>query len=299
MLKRMIKAIKNPKIIMLYILEFKIFRIIPDDIYIGIKYRLCIGKRLNLNNPKTFNEKLQWLKLYDRKNEYTQFVDKYEVRKYIKKIIGKEYLIPLLGVYNSFDEIDFNELPEQFVLKPTHTSGNIYICKDKSRIDYVKLKKEVNMWLNIEYFWLHREWPYKNVKPRVICEKYMVDESGNDLKDYKFMCFNGKSKIIQLHTDRFGNHRQYLYDIWGNLLEFNNIGYSNDNSLQLDTNITNKMIELAELLSKNIPQLRVDFYYANDKIYFGELTFFDSAGFTDFTPDKYNLILGNMIDLHN
>ena len=142
-------------------------------------------EKLNLNNPKTFNEKLQWLKLNDRKPEYKNMVDKYEVRKYIADKIGEEYLIPLLGVWDKFEDIDFEQLPNQFVLKPNHTSGNVFICKDKSKINYEKLKKEVNSWLNRKYYWVHREWPYKNIKPRIICEKYLVDESGVELKDYK------------------------------------------------------------------------------------------------------------------
>ena len=140
MLKRIKKAIKNPKLILLFFLNSRIFRLLPDDLYLKIKYRLTMGRKLDLNNPETFNQKLQWLKLYDRKPEYTQMVDKYEVRKYIKEIIGEEYLISL-GVYDSFEEIDFDNLPDEFVLKPNHTSGNVFICKDKSKIDYKKLKR--------------------------------------------------------------------------------------------------------------------------------------------------------------
>jgi hypothetical protein len=194
MFRKAVKGFRNPKLILLYLLNFKVFRIIPDKMYLKIKYRLRIGKKLDLENPKTYNEKLQWLKLYDRKPEYTMMVDKYEVRKYIAKTIGEEYLIPLLGVYERYEEINFDDLPNQFVLKPNHTSGDIFICKDKSIIDHVKLKKEINKWLKRRYYWVHREWPYKNIKPRVICEKYLQD----NITDYKFMCFNGELKMIEI-----------------------------------------------------------------------------------------------------
>ena len=142
------------------------------------------------------------MKIYDRNPLYTQLADKYEVRKYIERVLGKEYLIPLLGVYDSFDEIDFNALPDQFVLKPTHTSGDILICKDKSKIDLLEIKNEVKRWLKRNYYWVHREWPYKNIKPRIICEKYMVDESGKQIKDYKIMCLTAKAKCVFVCSNR-------------------------------------------------------------------------------------------------
>src|SRR5690554_2515997 len=216
MIKKVVKGIKYPKLILLYILNFKLFKFIPDKFYLKIKYRLKMGKKLDLNNPKTFNEKLQWLKLYDRKPEYTQMVDKYEVRKYIKDVIGEEYLIPLLGIYDSFEDIDFDKLPNEFVLKPNHTSGNVFICKDKSKIDYKKLKKGVSRWLKREYYWVHREWTYKNIKPRVICEKYLQE----NITDYKFMCFNGEPKLIQIHRNRGSKNKTLdFYDINWNKTE--------------------------------------------------------------------------------
>ncbi|MCU9942847.1 glycosyl transferase, partial [Bacillus pacificus] len=212
MINKIIKGIRNPKRAILYILGTKISKVIPDKTYLEIKYKLTTGKKLDFENPKTFNEKLQWLKLHNRNPEYTTMVDKFEVRKYIADKIGEEYLIPLIGVYDSFEEIDFEVLPNQFVLKPNHTSGNVYICKDKSKINYKELKKEINMWLKRKYYWMHREWPYKNVKPKIVCEKYMVDESGTELKDYKMYCFNGETKIIQVDYDRFNGHKRNLYN---------------------------------------------------------------------------------------
>jgi len=295
--KKIIKALKNPKIAILYFLSFRIFRIIPDSLYLKLKYRLIFGKNLDLKKPKTFNEKLQWLKLHDRNPLYIQLVDKYEVRKYIEKVLGKEYLIPLLGVYDSFDEINFDALPNEFVLKPTHTSGDIFICKDKSKIDFMKLKKEVNRWLKREYYWLHREWPYKNIKPRIICEKYMVDESGKELKDYKIFCFNGEPKIIQVDYNRFSNHKRNLYDLEWNYIPFS-IQYPTDpNKIISKPQKLEEMINIARLLCKGYPHVRVDFYSINEKIYFGELTFYHGSGFEKFEPESYNYVFGSWLQL--
>ena len=299
MLKRIKKAIKNPKLILLFFLNSRIFRLLPDDLYLKIKYRLTMGRKLDLNNPETFNQKLQWLKLYDRKPEYTQMVDKYEVRKYIKEIIGEEYLIPLLGVYDSFEEIDFDNLPDEFVLKPNHTSGDVFICRDKSKIDYKKLRNEVNKWLKREYFWLHREWPYKNVKPRILCEKYLVDESGKELIDYKFMCFNSEVKCIFVCSNR-NSPLGLNIDIYN--VDWNLMPFGIPNSPRTGVKIPkprnfNKMIEFAEKLAKDIPFIRVDFYEVDGHLYFGELTFYPGAGFEEFTPEKYDYVLGSWIEL--
>ena len=194
-MNKIIKALKKPKIAIINIMNLKFFRLLPDKIFIKIEYYLVMNKKLNLDNPKTFNEKLQWLKINDRKDIYTKIVDKYEVREYISQKIGEEYLIPLIGVWDEFDEIDFSKLPNKFVLKPTHTSGNVFICKDKSKIDYKDLKRKVNKWMKRRYYWVHREWPYKNVKPRIICEEYISDKDSTP-DDYKVMCFNSKEKLI-------------------------------------------------------------------------------------------------------
>lgn len=300
MLKKIIKAIKHPKLILLYILNFKIFRIISDKMYLKIKYYLIIGNKLNLQNPKTFNEKLQWLKLYCREPEYTMMVDKYVVRKYIKESIGEEYLIPLLGVYDSFEDIDFDKLPNQFVIKPNHTSGNVFICKDKSKIDYQKLRKEINSWLSREYYWCHREWPYKNVKPIIICEKFLVDESGIELKDYKFMCFNGEVKcsFVCLNRDSSNGLNVDFYDMDWNPMPFER-HYPNSGTVIPKPRNYDKMVEYARILSKGIPFVRVDFYESNGKLYFGELTFYPGSGFEEFIPESYDYLLGSWLALPN
>lgn len=298
MLEKIKKAINNPIYVLNYILDLKLSRIIPDSIFLKMKFKIRIGKNLDLNCPNTFNEKLQWLKLYDRNPLYTQLVDKCEVRKYIKKAIGKEYLIPLLGVYDTFDEIDFDTLPNQFVLKPNHTSGNVYICMDKSKIDFEKLKKEVKAWLKREYYWLHREWPYKNVKPRIICEKYMVGESGTELKDYKFMCFSGEVKcsFICLNRNSPNGLNVDFHDMDWKLMPFERHYPSSGSAIPKPKNF-DKMVEFAEQLSKNIPFVRVDFYETNGQLFFGELTFYPGSGFEGFTPESYDYLLGSWIEL--
>jgi hypothetical protein len=298
MLIKIKKAIKNPNLIMLYILGLKIFRIVPDETFLKIKYGLRVGQKLNLGDPKTFNEKLQWLKLYDRKPKYTSMVDKFAVRKHIAKTIGEEYLIPLLGVYNGYSEIDFDSLPNEFVLKPSHTSGNVFICKNRSKIDHLKLKNEINEWLNREYYWIHREWPYKNIKPRIICEKYMVDESGKELKDYKFMCFNGEPRIIQVMSER--KNGQYLINHFD--LEWNEIDISRK-TLKKNPRIPAKpknlgrMTEISKILSKDMPFVRIDLYETKEGLYFGEITFFPVSGFMDFLYEKHDHLLGSWITL--
>lgn len=197
-------------------------KLLPDETYLKFKYYFSIGEPLNINTPSTFNEKIQWLKLNDRRAEYVDYVDKYEVRKYISKEIGSEYLIPLIGVYNDVDEINWDKLPNRFVLKCTHGSGCNIICKDKTKLNINEAKDKLNKWMNKSWFWYGREWPYKNVKPKIICEEYMVDESGTELKDYKFMCFNGEVKclFVCLNRDTENGLNVDFYDLNWNQMPF-------------------------------------------------------------------------------
>ena len=274
----------------------KLTRLLPDKTYIKFKYYSRFKKFPNLKKPKTFNEKLQWLKLYDRNPEYTKMVDKYEVRKYIAEKIGEEYLIPLIGVWTSFDEIDFDCLPEQFVLKCTHNSGGLVICKDKSKLDIEKTRKRINGSLKNNYYWSGREWPYKKVKPRIIAEKYMVDESGTELKDYKFFCFDGEPKVMFIATDRPHDTRFDFFDMEFNHLPFTNGHPNADRELKKPDGFQ-EMIELAKSLSKGIKQSRIDFYDINGKVYFGEITFFHWSGLTPFEPEEWDYTLGEYIKL--
>lgn len=280
-MNKIVKYIKRPSNILLYLMNKNFFKWIPDEKYITIKYKLEMNQKLNLKEPKTFNEKLQWLKLYDRKPEYTKMVDKYEAKKYVADIIGEEYIIPTLGVWDKFEDIDFTKLPNQFVLKPTHASGNVFICKNKDEIDYKKLKKTVQKWLKRNYYLVHREWPYKNVKPRIIAEEYMEDQIG-ELIDYKVYAFNGQCDYVMVCFDRIKGETKFIYydRNWNIKKEFSKDGIKYGDTIKIEKpKNLGKMFEFAEILSKNIPFVRVDFYESNGNLYLGELTFYPSAGF--------------------
>ena len=271
--------------------------LLPDEIYIKAKYRYHLGKRLDLTNPKSFNEKIQWLKIHDRRPEYTNYVDKYAVRKYVSETIGEKYLIPLLGVYDDVKAIDWSKLPDKFVLKCTHGSGCNIICADKSKLDIAACKKKLQMWMKRNWYWYGREWPYKNVKPRIICEKYMVDESGNQLKDYKIFCFHGEPKIIQVDYDRFTNHKRNLYDTQWNYINAS-IHFPSDPTVKIKKpDKLEDMLQLAKTLAKDYPHVRVDFYYTDGNIYFGELTFYHGSGIEKFQPEEFGELMGSWIKL--
>lgn len=267
-----------------------------DEAYLKRKYKACMGKEIHLDSPQTFNEKLQWLKLHDRKPEYTTMVDKYAVKMYVADIIGEKYIIPTLGVWNHFDEIDFDKLPNQFVLKCTHDSGGIVICKDKNKLDLKSAKKKIEKSLKQNYYWSGREWPYKDVKPRIIAEEYMIDESGYELKDYKFFCFNGEPKMMFIATDRGSDTKFDFYDMEFNHLPFTN-GHPNANKQIKKPKNYSTMLALSAKLSFGIPHVRVDFYNINGKIYFGELTFFHWSGLVPFEPEEWDYKLGSWLKL--
>ena len=297
-MNKIISYIVEPKKIILYLMNKNYLSFIPDETFLKMKYKLMMGTKLDLENPKTFNEKLQWLKLHDRNPEYTKMVDKYEAKEYVANTIEKEYIIPTLGVWDKFDDIDFDALPNEFVLKPTHTSGNVFICKDKSKIDYKKLKKQVNKWLKRDYYRIHREWPYKNVKPRIIAEKYMENFNDEELKDYKLMCFNGKVKFAFTCTDRYSEDglKVTFFDLNWHKLPFER-HYPSSNKYIEEPKNYEFMKKLAEELSQDIPFVRVDFYEINGKIYFGELTFYPGAGFEEFNPEIWDQKIGDMLEL--
>ena len=270
-----------------------------DEAFLKRKFKLRMGYELDLDNPKTFNEKLQWLKLYDRNPLYTKLVDKYEVRKYIAEKIGEEYLIPLVGgPWNSPDEIDFDALPEQFVLKCTHDSGGVVICKDKSKLDIPAVKAKLNKHLKRNYYWTNREWPYKDVKPRIIAEKYMEDESGG-LTDYKVFCFDGEPKLLLMVTDRGSDEitKRDFFDMDFNNLHFtNSAGPNSDKELKKPASFK-EMLQVAAELSAGMTHLRVDMYEAEGKVYVGELTLYDGSGLLALDPPEWEGILGTWIRL--
>lgn len=298
MLEKILKRIQNPSRILLDLDRYKIIRL-SDEFYLKLLYKIMIGKNLNLDNPQTFNEKLQWLKLNDRKDIYTTMVDKYEVKKYVADIIGKEYIIPILAIYNKFDDIDFDKLPDQFVMKCTHDSGTAIICKNKKKFNKNNARKEINKNLKRDYYRYGREWPYKNVKPRIIIEEYMEDKENTQLNDYKLMCFNGKVKCTFVCSERDNKEKGLavtFFDNSWNKLPFQRHYRNSDKVIKQPKNF-NKMIELAELLSKDLTFVRIDFYEVNNKIYFGEITFYPGAGFEEFNPPEWDKKLGSYINL--
>lgn len=273
-------------------------RWMPDSLYLKLCFKEKIGRWPDLKNPRTFNEKIQWLKLHDRNPLYTQLVDKYEVRKYIAETIGEKYLIPLLGVWDSFDEIDFDKLPNQFVLKCTHDSGGLVICKDKSKLDIEAAKKKINQCLQRNYYYTWREWPYKNVKPRIIAEEYMEDEPGKGLKDYKFFCFNGAVKALFVATDR--EIHQTKFDFFDP--EFNHLPmkqhYPNNEEREIKRPAGfEEMKLLASKLTSKFPHCRADFYDMGGKVYFGELTFSHFSGFEPMEPMEWDDKFGHWLTL--
>lgn len=272
---------------------------LADKKYLELLFKLKFNKKLDLNNPQTFNEKLQWLKLNDRKEVYTIMVDKNLCKDYVAKKIGEEYIIPTINVYDSFSDINFEKLPQQFVIKCSHDSGSIVICKDKNQLDIKKSKKKIDNSLKKNYYYDGREWPYKNIVPKVIVEKYMIDENLGELRDYKFFCFNGKVKYFKIDFDRYTRHGANYFDRNGNLMPFGEEVCPPNYAKKLELPINlEKMVKLAERLSKDIPFLRVDFYEINGNIFFGELTFFPSSGFGRFIPSEWDLKLGEEININ-
>lgn len=275
-----------------------LLNILPDKKYIETEYELSMGHKPNLDDPRTFNEKLQWLKLHDRNKIYTSLVDKYKVKEIINNKIGEKYVIPTLFAYDKYSDIDFKALPSQFVMKCTHDSGGLVICKDKNSFDKKRAKKKINACLKRKYYYIHREWPYKNVKPRIIIEKYMKDNNTEELTDYKVMCFNGKAKMIFTCTERYSDGLKVtFFDTDWNKLPFERHYPSSDKPINKPRNLE-QMLKLSEKLSEGIPFVRIDWYEINGKLYFGEYTFYPGAGLEEFTPEEWDEKLGNMIKIN-
>ena len=269
---------------------------LPNSLRIKIIFRCELGYFLNLKNPKSFNEKIQWLKFYGDIQQYTHLVDKHEVRKYISDTIGENYLIPLLGIWDKFEEIDFSKLPEQFVLKCNHDCGSVVICTDKATFDIKKAKNKLNKCLKQNNYYSTLELQYKNIKPKIICEKYMKDESG-ELKDYKIFCFNGEPKIIQVNYGRFTDSKKNLYDIEWNYVPVAMTYPTDPNVIINKPNNLKEMLTLAKTLSKDYPFVRVDFYSIEGKTYFGELTFTPAMGLGKFEPEEFDFEMGSWLEL--
>ena len=281
----------------------KLSPIIPsDELYIRLKWMANMNYKLKLKNPKTYNEKLNWLKLYDRRPDYTMMVDKYAVKKYVASIIGEEYVIPTIGVWNSVEEIEWDTLPQQFVLKSTHDSGGVVICVDKEKFDKEAAIEKLKKSLKNDFYLLGREWPYKNVPRRIIAEKYIEPRPlTKDLPDYKFFCFDGKVKALFVATERQNPNEEVKFDFFDENFRHLPLRQGHDHAKITPGKPTNfeEMKKAAQILSMGLPQVRVDFYDLGDKVYFGELTLFHFDGMVPFEPVEWDYTFGNWIDLSN
>lgn len=277
-------------------LIYKIAQIIPDKYFLMLKYFKNFGEFPNLSKPHSFNEKINWLKLHTRDPKYTDLVDKYTVKSIVGNIIGFEHIIPTIGAWENANDIDFDSLPEQFVLKTTHGSGDVVVCRDKRKMNFEEAVVKLNNSLKKSLYLETREWPYKNVKKRIIAEQYMVDESCVELKDYKFFCFSGTPRFLFVATGRPLDTRFDFFDI-----EFNHLpvkqGHPNaSKTISMPRNF-DEMVEIAKKLSQGFKHVRVDLYNVNGKIYFGELTFFHFSGAVPFEPADWDIKFGEMINL--
>lgn len=292
--------IDNP-IILFRVLLSRLGPFIKNDAtYLKMRWKISdMQYPLNLDNPRSFNEKLQWLKIHDRKPIYTTMVDKIEAKKYVASIIGDEYIIPTIVVWDSVDDIDWDILPNQFVMKCSHDSGGIVICKDKSKLDRKSSIQIMKKGLKRHYFWQNREWPYKDVKPRIIVEKYMEDKLTGELRDYKFFCFNGTVRALFVASERQKEGEETKFDFFDE--DYNHLpiinGHPNAAIIPQKPSLFEDMKTLASKLSQGIPHLRVDFYEMNGNIYFGELTFFHWSGMVPFTPVEWDYKFGEWIQL--
>ena len=277
----------------------KMTHIIPDRLYIELRFRERMHKKPDLKNPKTYSEKLQWLKLHYHEPILIKLVDKAEVKPWVAEHIGEDHIIPTLGVWDNFDEIDFDSLPNQFVLKCTHDSGGVFVVTDKNKFDIEAARKKLEPRLKTSYYWHTREWPYKFVKPRILAEQFMVDESGYELKDYKLFCFDGKMKYLFVATDRRVKGKDTKFDFFDENfvhLPIKNGHENADRELVCPPGFE-EMKRCASILSKGFPEARVDFYDINGHVYFGEITFYHWGGLMPFEPEEWDRIFGDQIVL--
>ncbi len=297
--KSIIRLQKRKIIEYYYKIKYKInYYFINDKIFTYKIFKHKLGRELELANPVKYNDKLQWLKLFWRDSKAHIYADKYEVRKYIKETIGDEYLNEVYGIYDDVNEIDIAKLPKSFVLKATHGSGMVILCKDKSLINWNEELTKMKKWLKDEYYIWGREWVYKGIKPRIICEKYIETDNQQELKDYRFFCFNGEPRIICVDlsiTDKTKTRRN-IYDLNWNFRDVQ-ISYPNESNIIEKPNKLDEMIDLSRKLSKNFIHVRIDFYYNNDQITFGEITFFHQNGFGVFHPEEFEVEMGDYLKL--
>src|SRR5699024_2022112 len=298
LLKKMRKLVGNPFLIVSYFGNKGFLKWLPSKIYLKAYYRSQTYRKVNFKNPVRFTEKIQWLKVFWYDSFATKCADKYEVRNIVKENIGVEYLNELYGVYDSIDEIELDKLPKSFVLKATHSSGQNYVCKDKNNTDWDKQLKNCESWLETNYFWKNREWVYKNIKPRIICEKFLQENKTSSLTDYKIYCFNGVPMYCQVINDRADGGTIDFFDTEWNHMEFTGLQEMPHAYKEIKKpEKYDEMLEISKVLSKDFPFVRVDFFYVNKKIYFGELTFFPRSGFGEFRPLEWDQSIGELLEL--
>lgn len=290
------RYLKKPALIIPYLGKYGWFRWMSDEAYIKMVYRIYFGVYPDLEHPKNYSEKLNWLKLHDRQPQYTEIVDKYTVKQYISGIIGEKYVVPTLGVWDRFEDIDFDALPNQFVLKCTHDSGGLVICRDKPRLDKAKARRKISASLKRNYFWIGREWPYKNVKPRIIAEPYLEDTRYGELRDYKFYVFDGVVDSVMVCKDRQKEHTKYFYfdRNWNRLYyQWDDLEFQDD--IERPEHF-DEMLDIAQRLSHSFSHIRVDLYNVDGSIYFSELTLYDDAGFGTEINGETNRMWGEKLD---
>ena len=277
----------------------KLVYFLPDEWYLFLQFKNRVGYWPHLRHPRSFNEKLQWLKLHDKHIEYAEMVDKVAAKKYVASIISDKYIIPTLGVWDSVEEIEWDKLPRQFVIKVTSDSGGIVVCKDKDTLNIEEAKIKLSKGFGKNYYVRNKEYPYRDLKPRIVAEEYKEDESGYELKDYKIFCFNGEPKVLFVASDRQKAGEDTKFDFFD--LEWNHLPFTNGHPNSTNTIVKPKnfdeMLVIAKKLSKSIPQVRIDLYNCNGRIYFGEITFFHWSGMTAFEPVEWDFKLGEMIQL--
>lgn len=286
--------VKNPKAVLWEKVANRLASRYDDEAWIRFKYWYWFGRRINLEQPQTFNEKLNWIKLHDRNPRYTLMADKYEVKKIVAELIGDQYVVPCYGVWSRYEDIDFSQLPQQFALKCNHNSGGGILCRDKNKLNHQELSKRFKSWQTSEFYQYSREWPYKNIKRCILAEELLDDHSGRELRDYKFWCFNGEPRVMYI-TNKARDIYENFYDMEFKPLPINH-GFSRTVPEYKKPELFELMKELAAKLSQGIPFVRVDFFDVNGRVYFGEYTFFDWGGFRPFSGD-WDLSLGKLIDL--
>ena len=299
MFKKIKKYICDPDFRFLVNAMHGLYKKMPDAEYLKKMYKARFKKELNLDNPQTFSEKMQWLKIHDKKDFYGILVDKYKVKQYVSKIIGSEHIIPTLGVFDSFGQIDFATLPEQFVIKCTHDSGGMAICHDKKTFDIKKAKRRISKYLKRDFYYLYREWPYKAAEHKIIIEKYMENNSGEGLIDYKFYCFNGKPRFLYI-SKGLENHstaRISFLNLDWTFAPYERSDFKTFDKLPPKPTCFDEMVMIAKKLSQGFAFIRVDLYQIDDVVYFSELTFFPCAGYMPLKNDKHDFELGNMLDI--